>query len=95
MRFYALIDPRDGAIRYVGRTVSALNIRLNSHIRTSVKGKSNSPKAQWIRELVSVGLSPVIRLLEEVDVENGAEIETRREIYCWNAPSPMGKEIKL
>jgi len=77
MRFYALVDPRYGTYCYAGRTVSGLDDRRREHIRTSLTGKSNCMKAQWIRELASVGLFPTIELLEETDVENGVRIEIK------------------
>lgn len=53
---YGLTDPRDGGVRYVGRTRLPLRSRLVGHI----SDKSNRRKAQWIAELLALGLRPGI-----------------------------------
>lgn len=60
---YALIDPRDNAVRYVGQTVAALSKRLGEHL-----GKPTNDKMRaWVYELKSLNMLPVIELLETVD----------------------------
>lgn len=58
---YGLIDPRDGQLRYVGKSSSGLR-RPRRHVRLL---DEKSYKANWVRELVSEGLSPEIEVLEE------------------------------
>lgn len=58
---YALIDPRDNAVRYVGWTFN-LQKRLLDHIS---KAKfQTTHKANWINLLVALNLSPIIAELE-------------------------------
>ena len=56
---YALVDPRDDFIRYVGKTKN-LDIRLRGHLRCTV-----GAKAVWISELRDKALLPQIIVLEE------------------------------
>lgn len=67
-KIYALRDPRDGSVRYVGQTLAPLWSRLSDHIQAAKRGKpKHSPKAAWIRDLRALGLKPAIVLLEECD----------------------------
>lgn len=71
---YALTDPRDGSIRYVGRT-SNLAGRLASHEsegRRVVEHPSENPrKCEWLRELRREGLRFGVCILQRS--RNGAE----------------------
>lgn len=59
-RLYSLVDPRDGAVRYVGQTTKTLQSRLAGHLA------SPAPKvALWIDELLELGLTPQIVRLQE------------------------------
>lgn len=60
---YALIDPRDGQPRYVGKTIDPTK-RLNGHINP--KRKCNCHSANWIRQLVKAGFMPEMKIIEEV-----------------------------
>jgi hypothetical protein len=57
---YALCDPRDGAIRYVGKT-NNLARRLKNHRNE----KKEFHKSHWLKLLTSLQLNPIIRILEE------------------------------
>jgi hypothetical protein len=64
---YALIDPRNGAIRYVGYTRTALGKRLSQHVRQARFRKAqggNYRAINWISSLTQIGLHPVIIPLE-------------------------------
>lgn len=52
---YALRDPRDKAVRYVGQTTTNLSLRLSGH----VTGGSRRVSA-WVKELEACGLKPEI-----------------------------------
>lgn len=69
---YALLDPRDETLRYVGRT-SNMKSRFTKH--NSVQTNVGTPKNDWIRELRSLDLRPVLQILEEV--------ETKKEGKFW------------
>lgn len=62
---YALFDPRDDAVRYVGQTVYKLKKRLIEHY--------SSPRTTrmrvWVQELADIGLRPGIKLIEEVPLD--------------------------
>lgn len=66
-RVYCLIDPRDGAVRYIGATTRQyLCQRLGGHV--SGRYKINSPLTQWIRELTDEhDLRPMIEKIYEAD----------------------------
>ena len=57
---YALIDPRDNNIRYIGITDNPER-RLDEHL--SGRG-GNTPKRTWINELRELGLTPRMQPLE-------------------------------
>lgn len=59
---YALKDPRDGAIRYVGKTKLKISKRLSGHRNE----KRQTRKCRWLAMLQREGLAPVVVILEEV-----------------------------
>ena len=62
---YGLQDPRDGKIKYIGKSVN-LRARFNAHLEEA-KHKINTDKCIWIRALLSCGLKPTLIIIEEVD----------------------------
>lgn len=71
---YALQDPRDGALRYVGQTKKKLSERLIGHL--CIKPFfSDLKKDRWIRELAKAGLEPQIVPLESVRDEDADQAE--------------------
>lgn len=56
---YALLDPRDLRVRYVGMTRSSLDERLAGHR----KQPTNKAMRRWFRDLTEAGKEPVARLL--------------------------------
>ena len=69
---YTLSDPRDGKVRYVGRSKDP-QARLISHIDSSI----NDPIAVWIREMVyELGIIPTLNVIESCN-GNGSLEETR------------------
>ncbi len=64
---YALIDPRDYGVRYIGLTVYP-DERLKQHIQ----GDGNILKRQWINELSQLGLSPRMQTIETVQTLSAA-----------------------
>lgn len=59
---YALRDPRDGEVRYIGKC-NILGKRLCAHRNE----RGDTRKCQWIAALGSIGLSPTIEALEAID----------------------------
>ncbi|SRR6266487_3906215 len=65
---YALIDPRDNAIRYIGISDDT-QYRFYQHLQCIGVGKREK---QWIKELRRSGLRPVLRILETIDSRSTA-----------------------
>lgn len=72
---YALVDPRDDAIRYIGASVDPVK-RLESHLRD----KEGNRKCGWLSELKNLGLTP--RLIE---IEIASESEWEEAERWWIA----------
>jgi hypothetical protein len=62
-KIYALIDPRNDAIRYVGRTYRPVGIRAKAHWNDKTR-KPNHPLTLWLDELHTKGLKPRWKLLQ-------------------------------
>jgi hypothetical protein len=70
---YTLSDPRDNAIRYVGYTPN-IDRRFNEHCR---KQYENNHRAHWLMLLRSLGLKPIMEIIEECNEDTWQN----REIY--------------
>lgn len=68
---YALKDPRDGVIRYVGKTKNALSKRLTAHRNE----KRQTRKCRWLAKLRRDGVEPAVVVLEEVQETTWEESE--------------------
>lgn len=66
-KIYVLRDPRNGDIRYVGKTIQKLTNRLRSHLNDYKKYKSY--KVNWLKQLSELNLKPTIELIIEVPLE--------------------------
>lgn len=62
---YALKDPRDGAVRYIGKAKDPKR-RLYLHLREAKKGKIKTHKNYWVGLLLSLGETPEMELLDQV-----------------------------
>lgn len=62
---YALSDPVDGCIKYVGKTENIIR-RYDQHIRDI----GDTPKARWIKRLSSIGKCPFMEILEVCESKN-------------------------
>jgi group I intron endonuclease len=69
---YALYDPRDGTLRYVGKSKN-----LARRIKNHRNEKGERRKNRWFRLLISLGLEPKISVLEQVSEAAWQERE------CW------------
>lgn len=58
---YILKDPRSEDVRYVGWSYDVAQ-RLSAHISSAPKIKSH--KAHWIKQLLNLGLRPIIEVIE-------------------------------
>lgn len=70
---YGLIDPRDGALRYIGKA-NCEKRRLASHMRDA--RRLDSPVHRWIRKLAADGSYPSVRVIHACgDSEDWREAE--------------------
>lgn len=77
-KIYALIDPNNHAVRYVGQTVNSLDRRLQAHYRAARRGvPKGGGKVKWLLGLEAAGGRPIIRLLEECSEHEWREAERR------------------
>lgn len=61
---YALVDPRNNAIRYIGKADSPKR-RLATHV-APCNLRDNTHKNRWIKQLLVLGLKPTIETLDWV-----------------------------
>jgi hypothetical protein len=66
---YALGDPRNNEIYYIGKTSRAPNYRFKEHIEQAIK-HNKSIKDKWILELLSKDIEPTLSILEITDDKN-------------------------
>lgn len=64
---YTLSDPKNGQVRYVGKT-EYVDKRLHQHIRDC--NKSNNHKNCWIKSVLKNGQKPIFNILDEVEKNN-------------------------
>jgi hypothetical protein len=76
---YALIDPRDTTVRYVGMT-NDLTERFITHLRSR---EVNNVKNDWMRDLRVLGLLPICRTLHVVQSEREAREAERNWIEAF------------
>ena len=71
---YALCDPRDGDVRYIGKAVDPAK-RLRQHLSSFQLSYYRSQKVSWIKSLLDAGVKPTLTVLEVVppDEANAAE----------------------
>ncbi len=70
---YALLDPRDNSIRYIGKTIHPWS-RLISHIYESKT--HDHYRARWIRNLSAKNLKPIFQVLKICPLEEFAVHES-------------------
>ena len=83
---YALVDPRTGRTRYVGKTTQRLEERISQHCSC----KAHLPVAHWAMKLVSLGLKPIVVILQSGIEGDAWEAAERLWIrYMWS----LGAEL--
>jgi hypothetical protein len=82
---YGLYDPRNGELRYIGKTAhDRMTRRLWEH-RSEAALKENNPRNRWLRSLLRLGLSPEMRVIEETTEAAWQECECRWISYFRHA----------
>lgn len=72
-RIYVLKDPETNEIRYVGKTIKSLIVRLGEHINEAKRNSGKTHKINWINSILNKQTIPVIEQIDEckwVDSEN-------------------------
>lgn len=70
---YALVDPTDGRVRYVGQT-SNLKERLSQHL--SVNDPVSTPKQKWLALIAMKGNRPIMMPFKIVPYEHRLQHES-------------------
>lgn len=72
---YSLSDPRDGLVRYIGKTIHP-NKRLNEHISQSKNSPYfNRPVSKWIGRLLELKIKPQFKILHTVSSDKWTDTE--------------------
>lgn len=79
---YALCDPRDNRVRYIGKT-NNLRRRYGQHLIE----KTNTHRTHWIQSLIEIGLAPHLIVIEEIAPEQDWEERERLWIARYRAMS--------
>ncbi len=74
--YYALVDPRDLSIRYVGQTVDILHRRH--------KGDGAYAKRLWVQEIIRAGFHPYKMIIEKAYTENPKDRELELIEYFFS-----------
>jgi len=81
IHIYALIDPIDNKVKYVGAT-NNIESRLKGHISSGKiathairRGKRVDVKTQWLHDLHQQGLIPLMKILDSCQIEQAQERE--------------------
>jgi hypothetical protein len=64
---YALIDPRDGRVRYVGKTGETLEKRLAKHLYAAKSATGGCYRISWLKSVLNRGDAPGIVTLFECE----------------------------
>ncbi len=84
---YALLDPRDDSIRYIGLTATDVHRRLQRHLKET---DINPAKIAWIRELRELNLTPIPWELEHIEEQKQAVFKEKFWInFCLFGGEPL------
>ncbi len=89
---YALVDPRDSRLHYVGSAVKSYTLqhRLGRHIVDSRQQKKPNPSLKaWLKELALLGLKPLAVEIEETASEIGEAREEHWIEKLHSAGAPL------
>jgi hypothetical protein len=75
VKIYTLEHPITGEIRYIGQTIQELNVRLSQHCAIYRKNNHGSHKKHWVKSLLDDGLKPIIRVLDECNLDDYYDTE--------------------
>lgn len=78
---YSLRDPRDNALRYIGKTTNPKR-RWHAHCKDFRTGH----KDRWLKQLNSIGLKPIMEIVETIENSNDLDWQDRER---WWIKSSM------
>lgn len=84
VKIYALCDPESGETRYVGASCNP-----EGRIRGHLQGDHNTAKNEWVFALKAKGLKPLVKILEEVEIERAGEVELLWIQHFQSSESPL------
>lgn len=70
VKIYCLVDPRTERPFYVGATSRELKYRLNEHIKEELDRGIRGKKAELIKQILTAGYLPQIKLIKEVKYDD-------------------------
>lgn len=78
---YALVDPRNESVFYIGSTILPLRIRLSAHVSfnpcTSGTDNHSNKRKALINDIIKCGKYPGINVLHECDTDEVDDIEEK------------------
>ena len=89
---YGLLDPRDNSLKYVGKTHKRRENRLADHIEDAIEG-STAPVHNWIRELLSIDLEPMVFVLKRLEASENWRVGERK-VYVSTGRAKEGWRAK-
>lgn len=67
---YGMKDPRSGEVRYIGKTIQQLELRVRGHLKPHTLQRCDTHLTRWLRQLRSEGLKPIAFVIEEVSIKD-------------------------
>jgi excisionase family DNA binding protein len=89
-QIYALVDPRDGLVRYIGMSKDA-HKRFLGHLMGNY---GNMHEGRWINLLRKFGMEPILEVLEIIEEDSDAyALACEREIYWIREMTRLGHSL--
>lgn len=80
---YALCDPRDNSVFYIGKSCSGKDKMLR-HMRPSSLKESDSPKNRKIKEIIDAGYKPTAQVIDFAKSKRELFLLETRTIRFWS-----------
>lgn len=80
---YHLRDPRDGSVRYVGKSTNP-RARLRQHLKDA-QARAVTDKQQWLRQLAALKLQPTLIIAGQYADEAAARIAESDHLHRHRA----------
>lgn len=87
---YALIDPLDRLVKYIGCTIFTLKKRLNQHCTWKSQLRVNRQKANWILNLKNNLTSPIIK---ELSIHQTRDVAFKDEVFFIKTFKDIGHPL--